>query len=51
LEVETAEFFAQIRGIPEIRTNLVSEARQRVTSGYYLTREAAVQTSAEILEW
>lgn len=49
--VEIAAYFAHLRETPEVRINLVNEAKRRVNSGYYLTREAVLLTSAEILEW
>jgi hypothetical protein len=51
IAVEIAAFSAHLRETPEIRINLVNEAKRRVSSGYYLTREAVLRTSAEILEW
>ena len=45
---ELVRLAAALKGMPEIREDVVSQVKERVKSGYYMTREASEKT-AEVL--
>ena len=47
---ELSELLTRLREFPETRPEMVDAARARFAEGYYLSRSAAVQTAAAILE-
>lgn len=47
---EIQRLAARIQQVPEVREDLVSQAAARLSSGEYLSRNAAEQTASVILE-
>ena len=46
---EVARLAEQVRRSPEVRPEQVARAQQRLSSGYYLTQEAADQTADKLM--
>jgi len=46
---EVAQLTAQLRTIPEVRSEVIAAVEQKLKDGSYLTREAAEQTAAVLL--
>lgn len=46
---ELARLAAELQRIPEVREQLVIEAKDRFESGYYLTQEAAERTADRLM--
>ena len=46
---ETSEFMNKLQALPEVRSDVLEEVRQRMQRGELLTREAAEATATAIL--
>lgn len=49
VSAEISPLLADLEGLPDIRTELVEEVRQRLNRGEHLTRDAAERTAEAIL--
>jgi hypothetical protein len=48
-QLEVLDLVAKLRKHPEVRAELVRQVAEKLSSGYYLTRQAAERTAASLL--